>query len=213
MKLFYSPGTTSLAPQIVLREIERGFDVERVDLKTHRTASGRDFMLVNAKGDVPALQLDENPGSPLLTETQVILLYLADLDPERRLAPAPGVIGRYHLFELLSFIATEIHKPMSELQNPDLPSRYAGTLRGAIGERLLYLQDILFDRAYLMGETFSIADAYLFTMLQWCPRVGIDIQLFPNLDDYEYRCSQRQTVHDALLAEGLISRHAFRESA
>jgi len=148
-----------------------------------------------------------------LTETTAILLYLADLDPERMLAPPFGTMGRYYHQELLVYIATEVHMQMRPLRNRDIPAGFATNLRGQLGERFLYLQDILFDRGYLMGETFTVADAYLFALLQWCPQLGLDIQLYPNLDDYEYRVSQRPAVHDAMVAEGMKERHVFRESA
>src|SRR5262245_46845248 len=119
MKLFYSPGRSSLAPHIVLRELDRSFDLVRVDLAIGRTASGADFYAINPKGQVPVLQLD-GMGSALLTEVLAIQLYLADLVPDRQLAPAAGSLARYHLYEWLSFIATELHKPFSTLFRDDV---------------------------------------------------------------------------------------------
>lgn len=212
MKLYYSPGTSSLAPHIVLRELDRPFDLERVDLTTHRTAAGRDYKLVNPKGYVPALQLDAT-GAVILTEAHVILQFLAELEPERHLSPPWGTYARYHLLEVLGFIATEIHKQFSALSRADTPAKVAAILRGKIGERLLQLQDVLYDKGFLMGETFSVADAYLFAMLQWCGKYGIDLQLFPNLDAYEDRIAQRPAVMAAMRTEGLEGRHRYLRSA
>ena len=212
MKLYYAPGACSLSPHIVLREAERGFDLERVDLKTHRTASGVDYLTINPKGYVPALQLD-GPGSSILTEGPAIVQYIADLAPEARLAPPSGTFARYHLQEWLNFLATEIHKQFSPLFESATPRAVAERLRGKIGRRFLYLQDVLEDRAFVMGETFTVADAYLFVMLQWCGPHGIDIGLYPNLDDYESRIYHRPAVHAALAAEGLLERHQYHRSA
>ena len=209
MKLYYSPGACSLAPHIALREADRRFDLERVDLKTHRTASGADYALINPKGYVPALQID----GEVLTENAVVLQYIADLVPEKRLAPAPGTMGRYHLMEWLTFIATELHKQFFPMFVPGTPHSVESKQRGKVGERLLYVREVLTDRAYLLGETFSVADAYLFVMLQWGAHWGIDLQIFPSLDDYEYRVAGRPAVQDAMRAEGLPLRHEFRRSA
>jgi glutathione S-transferase len=212
MKLYYAPGACSLAPHIALREADRRFDLERVDLKSHRTASGSDYMLINPKGYVPALQLD-GPGSPILTEAAVVLQYIADLAPEATLAPATGTFARLHLQELLNFISSELHKQFGPLFDAKTPPAVAERQRGKIGERLLYLQDVLNDRAFLMGETFTVADAYLFVMLQWAGSHGIDIALYPILDDYESRVAQRPAVQAALSAEGLLERHRYQRSA
>src|SRR5439155_26217781 len=134
MKLYYAPGACSLSPHIVLREADRRFDLERVDLKTHRTASGVDFFTINPKGYVPALQLD-GPGSPILTEGPAIVQYIADLAQDARLAPPNGTFARYHLQEWLNFIATEIHKKFGLLFDPAIPAAVAEHVRGAIGGR------------------------------------------------------------------------------
>ena len=214
MKLYYSPGACSLSPHIVMREAGRRFDLERVDLRSHRTASGLDYYTVNPKGYVPALQLD-GPGSPILTEGPAIVQYIADLAPDARLVPPSGTFARYHLQEWLNFISTELHKQFAPLLDPTFPrsAAVAEHLRGKIGRRLLYLQDVLDDRAFLMGETFTVADAYLFTMLQWCGLQSIDLALYPNLDDYEARIADRPAVQAALSAEGLRERHHYHRSA
>ena len=212
MKLFYAPGASSLATHIVLREADRRFDLERVDLKTHRTASGGDFLAINPKGYVPALQLD-GPSGPLLTEGPAILQYIGDLAPEAHLVPPSGTLARYHLQEWLSFVATELHKQVEPLFDARTPAAFAEHQRGKIGRRLLYLQDVLSDRAFLLGETFTVADAYLFVVLQWCTPLGIDLALYPNLDDYHHRIVQRPAVQAALAAEGLLEHHRYRSSA
>jgi glutathione S-transferase len=212
MKLYYAPGACSLAPHIVLREADRHFELDRVDLATHRTASGVDYRTINPKGYVPALELDD-AGSEVLTECAAVLQYIADLVPDRRLVPANGTFARYHLQEWLSFISSEIHKQLGPLWHRGTPERYAAVLRGKVGERFGYLQDVLADHAFVMGETFTVADAYLFTLLQWCGKLGIDLQRFPALDDYETRVSQRPAVQGAMAVEGLASRHAWRRTA
>jgi glutathione S-transferase len=212
MKLYYSPGACSLSPHIVLREAGRRFDLERVDLKTHRTASGADYYTINRKGAVPALQLD-GPDSLILTEGPAIVQYIGDLVPDLRLVPPNGTFARYHLQEWLNFISTELHKQLGPLFDPKTPTAYGEHMRGKVGGRLLYLQDVLADRAFLMGETFTAADAYLFVMLQWCAKFGIDLELYPNIDDYEHRIADRPAVQAALAAEGLLAHHRFRRSA
>ena len=212
MKLYYSPGACSLAPHIALREVERTFELERVDLRSHRTASGHDFLAINPKGYVPVLQLD-GPGSLMLTENAAILQYVADLVPEKRLAPPCGTIGRYHLQEWLSFVGTEVHKQFGPLFHPDTPPFTQERARSKLGERFLYLGEVLVDRAFLLGETFSVADAYLFATLRWCERFDLDLQIYPNVDDYYQRILHRPTVHAALVAEGLAEAKRLRRSA
>ena len=210
MKLYYAPGACSLAPHIVLREAELRFDLERVDIKSHRTASGMDFTLVNPKGYVPALRLDDGD---VLTEGPAIVQYLGDRVPEKKLVPPNGSIARYQLQAWLNFISAELHKQFGPLFKADVSPRVASQQRGKIGERLLYLADHLEARAFLMGETFTVADAYLFVMLQWTSRQGMDLAMWPNLDDYEYRISMRPSVRAAFAAEGLAERHNLRRSA
>ena len=212
MKLYYAPGACSLAPHIALREADRRFDLERVDLKSHRTASGGDYTLINPKGYVPALQLDGG-GSPILTEVAVILQYIGDLAPDAHLIPAQGTFARLHQQEWLNFISSEIHKQFGPLMDPKAPRAVEEKQRAKIGERFLYLQDVLSDRAFLMGESFTVADAYLFTMLQWCQSHAIDLQLYPNIDDYEARIAHRPAVIAALSAEGILAHHQYRRSA
>jgi glutathione S-transferase len=208
MKLYYAPGACSLAPHIALREAERTFDLERVDLKTHRTARGTDYYAINRKGYVPALQLD-GPDSEILTENVAILSYIADLAPHAHLAPPAGTFARYHLLEWLAFVSTEVHKQFGPLFYATTPVATQEAQRAKLGQRFLYLQDVLGDRAFLMGESFTVADAYLYTMLTWCERYHLDLQLWPNLDDYYLRVRNRPAVEAAMAAEGLIE-HRWR---
>lgn len=209
MKLYYSPGACSLAPHIVLREIDRPFELERVDLKSHRTAGGADYLTINPKGYVPALQLNDE----ILTENAVVLQYLADLAPERQLAPPYGTFARYRLQEWLNFIATELHKTYGPLFHPDTPPATAARARARLGERFVYLDGWLLDRGTLTGETFTVADAYMFVMLRWCERFEIDRQLWPNLDLYYLKILDRPSVQAAMGAEGLLEHHRhFRKT-
>lgn len=212
MKLFYSPGACSLAVHIVLREVERSFELERVDLRSHLTTTGADFNQINPKGYVPALRLD-GTGSDILTEVAAILQYVADLAPEHRLAPPNGTFARYHLQEWLSFIGTEIHKQFRWLFHPETPVPTAERARSKLGQRFTYIDGVLAGRAFLMGETFTVADAYLYAMLRWCERFDVDLHRWPKLEDYFHRIESRSTVHAALVAEGLIEHKRLRRSA
>lgn len=214
MKLYFAPGACSLSPHIVAQEAGISLTLVKVDTQAKKLADGGDYWAINPKGYVPALQLD-GPGSPILTEGPAIVQYVADLAPDAHLAPPSGTFARYYLQEWLNFISTELHKQFAPLLDPTFPrsAAIAEHLRGKIGRRLLYLQDVLDDRAFLMGETFTVADAYLFVMLQWCVPQGIDLGLYPNLDDYESRIADRPAVQAALAAEGLRERHHYHRSA
>jgi glutathione S-transferase len=211
MKLYYAPGACSLAPHIALREAGRTFDLERVDLATHRTASGRDFYEINPKGYVPVLEL--GVGGEQITEAQVVLQYIADLAPEATLIPVTGTFARYHAQEWLAFISTELHKQFGPLFAPKTPRDVAAAQRAKIADRLLYLNDVLGTKGYLMGEHFTVCDAYLFTMLQWCGKFGIDVALWPNIDDYEQKLAMRPAIQAAMIAEGISGRHHLKKSA
>jgi len=201
MKLYYSPGACSLSPHIVLREAGLPFELERVDLKTKRTESGADFLAINPKGYVPALQLDD--GS-VLTEGPAIVQYLADLAPDSKLAPAAGSMERYRLMEWLNFISTELHKGFGALFNPETPEAWKALVRGLLSRRLDFIVGQLAGRDYLMGETFCVADAYLFTVLGWGKWVDFDIGRWPLLQTYTARIADRQAVRAALIAEKLL---------
>jgi glutathione S-transferase len=201
MKLYYSPGACSLSPHIVLREAGLTFDLEKVDLKTKRTETGADFFGVNPKGYVPALVLDDGG---ILTEGPAIVQYVADRVPDKRLAPPAGTMDRYHLMEWLNFISTELHKGFGALFNPKTPDEWKAFVQGLLGQRLDFVAARLGDAPFLMGETFTVADAYLFTVLNWGKWVGVDIGRWPSLKSYVERIAVRPAVSAALAAEKLL---------
>jgi glutathione S-transferase len=201
MKLYYSPAACSLAPHIALREAGLAFGLEKVDLKTRKTADDADYTRVNPKGYVPALQFDDGT---TLTEVAAILQWVADEAPERHLAPAAGTMERYHLIEWLNFIAMELHRPMGSLFKPDLPEATRAALSETLTRRLDYLQQQLGSKPYLMGTHFTVADGYLFNVLSWSRWVKFDLAPWAGLVDYVARVSARPAVQAALQAEGLI---------
>ena len=201
MKLFLKPGSCSLASHIVLEEIGRPYDTETVDLAKKLTASGADFWAINPKGYVPALLLDDGD---LLTEGPAILQYLADLAPELQLAPANGSKARYQLQSWLTFIGTEVHKNFSPFFNPAATPERKDLARANLQRRLGYVNDQLAGRDFLMGDTFSVADAYLFTVVGWAKFVQLDLSAWPHLIAFQGRVAARPATQRALKAEGLI---------
>jgi glutathione S-transferase len=197
MKLYYAPGACSLSPHIVAREAGLAVELEKVDLRSHQTTGGGDFYAVNPKGYVPVLELDDGRR---LTEGAAIVQYLADQTASRGLAPEAGTFERYQLQEWLSFIGNEIHKQFGPLFKPDTPEATRTANLAKIAERLAWVAKDLGDRAYLMGETFTVADAYLFVMLRWAKGKQ---QLGPVLDAYFDRVSKRPAVQTALREEEL----------
>jgi glutathione S-transferase len=200
MKLYYSPGACSLSPHIVMREAGIPVQLVKVDLQTRKTEEGTDFRVVNSKGCVPTLEL---PDGQRLTEGSAIVQYLADQAPTRGLAPASGTIERYRLQEWLNFISTELHKQFSPLFDPACEDTLKARQVERIGGRLDWICKQLGARDYLMGSTFTAADAYLFTVLTWSKHVGIDLARWPLLAAYSGRVGQRPAVREALRAEGL----------
>jgi glutathione S-transferase len=196
MKLYYSPGACSLHPHISLREAEVPFELERVNLPSHKLSDGSDYYAVNPKGYVPALRLDD--GS-LLTEGAVIDQYIADLKPEKNLLPRAGTIERYRVQEWLNFISAEIHKAFAPLFGKDDTAKDAA--RTKIGGRLDYIEKTLGSKPYLTGDTFTVADAYLFNMLRWTGFTGIDLAKWPGLKAFAERVERRPAVAAALAAE------------
>lgn len=201
MKLFYSPGVCSLSPHIVLREAGLSFDMEKVDIRAKKTEHGGDYFGINPKGYVPALGLDD--GS-LLTEGPAIVQYIADKVPEKKLAPANGTMERYRLQEMLNFISTELHKGYSPLFNPSFADDAKQVFRERLASRYKLVEDMLSSKGpYLLGEFFSVADAYLFTVTNWASHVKLDLSSFPSLGAYMARVAARPAVQAALKAEGL----------
>ena len=200
MKLFIKPGACSLSPHIVLEELGLPYETEVVDLARKTTASGLDFLAINPKGYVPALLLD---GGELLTEGPAIVQYLADLAPEKRLAPANGSAARYQLQSWLTFIGTELHKSFSPFFNPKAPQEWKDIARANLERRLAYTAQQLENQDYLLGSDFSVADAYLFTVLGWAKFIKLDLGAWPALVAYQARVAARPAVQAALKAEGL----------
>jgi glutathione S-transferase len=202
MKLYYSTGACSLSPHIVLKEIGLPFEAIRVDLKTHRTEHGDDFYQTNPKGYVPILQLDNGQ---TLSEGPAIVQYLADLKPESKLAPAWGTMERYRLIELLNFISTELHKTIGTLFNPALGEDARAMFINRIESRLKDASELIEGKDYLMGSQFTVADAYLFTVLNWLRFFKMDLSpRWPLLKAYSDRVAARPAVIAAMSAEGLI---------
>ncbi len=200
MKLYYSPGACSLASHIALQETGLPYELEKVDFATKLTATGDDFNRINPKSYVPTIRLDD--GS-VLTEGPAILQYIADRQPAANLAPAAGTMERYRLQEWLTFIGTEIHKAFSPLFHKDAPEAVKTGARNQLVKRLGYVESQLENRPYLLGENFSVADAYLFTVTRWSAFTGIDLAPFPKLRDYMTRIGARPAVQAAMQAEGL----------
>lgn len=201
MKLYLQAGACSLSPHIVLEEIGASYTTESVDLGTKQTASGEDFLKINPKGYVPALLLDDGE---LLTEGPAIVQYLADLHPEKALAPANGTRERYQLQSWLTFIGTEIHKSCSAFFNPMAKDDWREAAMAGITRRLDYLNDYLGANDYLLGDRYSVADAYLFTVLGWMTYINVDLAKWSALQAYHGRIFERPAVQSALKAEGLI---------
>ena len=200
MKLYYSPGACSLSPHIVAREAGIEVDLVKVDLKARKLEDGGDYARINAKGYVPALALDDGT---LLTEGTAIVQYLADRHPDSGLAPSNGTLERYRLQEWLNFLTSEIHKSFSPLFNPAAAEGWKQAARENIVRRFDLITERLGPNAYLMGERFTVADAYLFTLLNWCQWTDIDLARWPALKDYLTRIAGRPKVQEALRAEGL----------
>ena len=201
MKLYFSPGACSLSPHIVAREAGIPIDLEQVELATHKTKAGADFYAVNPKGYVPTLSLDD--GS-VLTEGVAIVQYLADKAPASGLAPANGTKERYQLQEWLTFVSSELHKGFSPLFGAKTPAEYKVQVKERLASRFDLLEKHLAKNAYLMGEKFSVADAYAFTVLGWAKYVDVDLSKYNNVNAYLGRVAARPKVQEALKAEGLI---------
>jgi glutathione S-transferase len=201
MKLYYAPGACSLAPHIVARELGIDLELVKVDTKTKAVASEGDFWAVNPKGYVPALELDDGA---ILTEVSALLQYLADRKPESGLVPKAGSMERYRLLELLGYIATEIHKGYGPLWYPATPEDVKASTRAALRRRYAYIEGLLVGRPYLLGDEFSVADAYLYTVTNWSRTAKVDLTEFADLLAFQKRVAARPAVQAALKAEGLL---------
>lgn len=198
MKLFFSAGACSLSPHIVLRELGIPFDLIRANVRTKVLPDGSDYRTVNPKGQVPYLVLDDGQG---ISEGPVIVQYLADLAPERKLLPPVGTLERIRVQEWLNFITSELHKGFSPLFNPAMPEDAKTLFRQRLMERFQYVDEQLAGRSYLTGETFTVADAYLFVVSNWAAGMQVDITGFKNLAAFRERVTDRPSTQAALAAE------------
>ena len=201
MKLYYSQGACSLAPHIVMHEAGLAFEAISTPTKTHQLPDGTDFYTINPLGYVPFLVLQDGRS---LHETPAIVQYLADLVPEKHLAPANGSFERYQLQQWLTFIGTELHKNFSPLFNPAAPLEGKEQAKQTLAKRLAWVDGELAGKDYLLGTTFSVADAYLFTVTNWARLVKVDLSTFANLLAYRARVGERPGVQAAMRAEGLL---------
>jgi glutathione S-transferase len=201
MKLYYSPGSCSLASHIVLVESGTRFETVRVNLKDKRTADGRDYNSINPKGYVPSLELDNNE---LLTENTALLAYLGEQSPQSRLIAPAGTWDNYRVREWLGYISTELHKSCSPLFRPDTPEATIAAARALLARRLAFADQALTGKSYLMGDNFSVADAYLFVITTWFPRLQIDLTPYPHLKAFNERVAKRPAVIRAMTDEGLL---------
>jgi glutathione S-transferase len=201
MKLYYSPGACSLSPHIALQEAGIAFEPVLASTKSHKLQDGTDYYGINPLGYVPMLELDDGTR---LREGPAIVQYIADLAPTKNLAPAAGTLQRYRLQEWLTFIGTEMHKGFSPLFNAAMPEEAKTIFKDKLKTRFEWLDGQLADRQYLMGEHFSVADGYLFTVTNWTKPTSVDISAFTNLQAWHARVGARPAVQEAMKAEGLL---------
>jgi glutathione S-transferase len=202
MKLYYAPGACSLSPHIIVREAGLNVDLEQVNNQEKKTKSGKDFWTVNPKGQVPVLELDNGEK---LTEGPVVVQYLADQKPTSGLLPPVGSMERYRVQEWLNFITSELHKSFGPIFRPTTPEEFKKISKENLAKRFDYLDKQVAGRQYLMGDRFTVADAYLFTVLRWTARIEMDLAKWPNLKAYFDRVAARPKVHEAMKDEGLIA--------
>ena len=201
MKLYYSTGACSLSPPIALREAGLPFELVLASTKTHKLADGTDYYTINPKGYVPLLELDNGER---LSEGPAIVQYIADLVPAKNLAPANGTMARYRLQEWLTFIGTEIHKSFSPLFVPSTTEDARTAAKTRLLGRLSYVNEQLAGKQFLLGDTFSVADGYLFTVTNWARPTGLDISSLTHLTAFMARVAARPAVQEAMKAEGLL---------
>ena len=201
MKLYFAPGACSLSPHIVLREAGANFDLEQVDLREKKTKGGRNFLEINPKGQVPVLETDDGD---TLTEGPAIVQYVGDKAPASKLVPPNGSKERYHVQEWLNFITSELHKNFGPMFRPTTPDAYKAIAKESVQARFKWIDSTLAGKQFLMGDTFTVPDAYLYVMTRWAERMEIDLNQWPNLKAYSARIAARPKVQEALKAEGLI---------
>lgn len=201
MKLYYSPGACSLSPHITLHESGLKFEHVLAPTKSHKLEDGTDYYTINPLGYVPLLELDDGTR---LTEGPAIVQYVADQVPDKQLAPANGTVARAQLQSWLNFIGTELHKGFSPLFNPATPADYKTIAIDKLLSRMKWVDGELAGKQYLMGERFSVADPYLFTMTLWAPYIGVDISGLANMTAFHARMTARPAVQAAMKEEGLL---------
>ena len=201
MKLYYSPGACSLSPHIALHEAGLAFTAVKAPTKTHKLDDGTDYYSINPLGYVPLLELDDGTR---LTEGPAIVQYIADQVPAKNLAPANGTLPRYKLQSWLTFIGTELHKNFGPLFNPATPQEIKDATKERLAGRFKWVDGELAGKQFLMGDTFSVADGYLFTVTNWTKPTGVDISGFANIQAFRERVGARPAVQAAMKAEGLL---------
>jgi glutathione S-transferase len=202
MKLYYSPGACSLAAHIVAREASLAIDLVKVDLPTHTTETGEDYFKINPRGYVPALEID----GELHTEVAALVQYLAEQTPHSKLLPAAGTMERFRVNQWLAFVSSELHRTFSpwlwDTKTVD-PTKQAA--RDKLAARFIALDALFATRPFLTGDTFTVADAYAFTIVNWSNMLKIDLKPYPNLSEFMARVAARPKVREALKAERLIA--------
>jgi len=198
MKLYFSPGACSQASTIAFHEAGLPVELVRVDTKTHTLKDGSDYYQINPKGYVPAIQLDSGE---VFTEGAALLQFIGDQKPETAIIPKAGTLDRFRANEWLTFISSEIHKGFSPLFNPDLKDDAKTVLQNKLQKRFDILDKHFAGHKFLMGEQFTVADAYLYTVISWAPGLKIDLDKWPNLAKYRLRVAERPKVKAALQAE------------
>ena len=205
MQLYFSPGACSLATHITLREAGLPFDLKRADVKTKKLEDGSDFLAINSKGAVPALKLDNGQ---VLTEGVAIMQYLADQKPDSGLAPKNGTLERYRLQEWLNYVTSEVHKGFSPLWNPTADPAVKQFALDNLTKKFEWLNKQLTGKKYLTGDTFTIADSYLFVVLNWTNPLNVDLSKYPAIKEFQARVAARPKVQEAMEAEGLLKKAA-----
>ena len=205
MQLYFAPGACSLASHITAREAGIAVDLKRADTKTKKLEDGSDYLAINSKGAVPALKLDNGQ---VLTEGVAIMQYLADQKPESNLAPKNGTLERYRVQEWLNYITSEVHKGYSPLWNPTLDANIKEYALGNLQKKFDWISTQLKGKKFLTGDTFTVADAYLFTVLNWSNFLGLDMSKWPALTEFSARVAARPKVQEAMAAEGLNKKAA-----
>ena len=205
MQLYFAPGACSLASHITAREVGINLDLKRADTKTKKLEDGSDYLAVNSKGAVPARRLDNGQ---VLTEGVAIMQYLADQKPESGLAPKNGTLERYRVQEWLNYITSEVHKTFSPLWNPANEQAVKDYALANLKKKFDWLNTQLAGKKYLTGDNFTVADAYLFTVVNWTKPLGIDLAAWPALKEFQARVAARPKVQEAIAAEGLTKKAA-----